>query len=175
MAALSLPGAQGVPLFSYSKKTFTCAGNVANVPGSVSPGSTSQGPGGNIPVRGNFVSATINVIVPDTTANVSVSVNPWGPFSGYAITDQTTGAVSTTNDGVNLKIAGTRVISTGAPTGGQSGDSLHSYNNKWIMTIQNGGGGDVSVGMAPSNYDVNSNTTPATACAVWTIELVTSR
>jgi hypothetical protein len=171
MADLSQPAAQGVPLYSYTKKTYTCEQNLANAPGAINVGHQSQGPNGNLPVEGMFVSMTVNVITADTTANPSLIMTV-GPGN---VTNQTTGANSNPFAIINLKIAGTRTVTPSSTSGAQSGDTLNTITGWADNAAIRGPAANLTPGLTPTNYDSNANTTPATACAVWTVEMVTTR
>jgi hypothetical protein len=163
MIDLSLPGAQGKPLFNYTKKTYTCQANVPNVANSVYSNNSNASAGitGLLPMVGKFVSATINVITPDTNSGGSlatVSVSPYGPISMT----------------VNLKLTGSRTVTTSTTSGAQSGDTLSAYPANWFDQTGEGSTAiDQQPTLGPFNYDTLA-TNPA-LCAVWTIEVVTTR
>jgi hypothetical protein len=176
MIDLSLAGAQGKPLFSYTKKTYTCAGNVVNVPGSIKTNNGVVGAYAQLPLVGAPVSETVTVITADTNS-VSAAVNAWstGGTNSY---DQTTGAITNLQDTINLKITGTRMETTSGSSGSQSGDTLITLPaNGWIDNAgYQAGTGDVPLQMFPTNYDTLSiNVTNPTGCAVWTVEQVVTR
>ena len=171
MVDLSLPGAQGKPFMTYTKKTFTCAPNVASVPGSIPTNNSTSASGiyGLLPVFGNLVQVAFNVITPDTN-NIGATV-----ATGGTLTDQTTGAQTSASNSVNLNIAGLRTVTTTTVTGAQSGDSLTARSG-WLNSQVGVGTLDNASGISPFDYDTRAiNVSNPSGCAVWTVELVTTR
>jgi hypothetical protein len=114
--------AQHQPLYTYSKRSYTCANNVSNVANSIDLNS-----GTLFTVEGNWVSLTVNVSRADTSATATVTLDPGSPFGNLPVVNQVTGAVTSWGSGgsvVDLKAAGTRVITPTAVTGAQGADSL---------------------------------------------------
>jgi hypothetical protein len=175
IADLSQAPSQGKPLYTYSKKTYTCAANVPNVPGSITPNDNTNGTG-QLGLVGIYVSQTWNVITPDTSTLPSILLLVGAQEQ---MTNQATGANIFPNNGViNLKIAGQRQVTQSTSTGWQSGDTPigtpNGFPNYYFDTGALGGvnAGGISPGTLPNTYQ---NTTPASACAVWTQEDITMR
>jgi len=172
VADLNQAPAQGVPYLTYTKKTYTCQANKANVPGSLSVTDISNGAGG-LSIVGNFVSQTVNVITPDTS---SIGSTLLAPAYNTLYMDQVNYVTVNNNfDTINLKHAGIRTMTPGATSGAQAGDSMVTPPN--VSWIDEGGLGNAAgtnpPGVIPSNYDALS--TDPTKCAVWTIEVITTR
>jgi hypothetical protein len=100
-----------------------------------------------------------------------IAVNPW-PVNIY---NQTTGSGSSIGDNINLKIAGVRTATTSTTSGAQSGDTLNTHTG-WIDSNINNAVGtfDILPQIVPFTYDTLTASTP-THCAVYTVELVTTR
>jgi len=160
---MSLPGAQSQPIFTYSKLTYTCKNNLPNVPNSYDINNPPQ-----YKIFGNFVSMTIDVSRADTgtIAPTPFIFHAWNSNDNYPNTNQTTGVTSFSfGDLVNLRIAGTRTITTSGTSGGQIGDSLTAHN-AWAAygpdTVSVHNIGDISA-------------EPADQCPVVSVEIITSR
>jgi hypothetical protein len=114
---MSSDGAWG----TYAKRTYT--------------GSFGQAPGFH--VWGQLVYVKINVLRAYTGALSSLTVKTNQNLNIFTIKDDNTsykfGAT------VNLKIAGERVIAPGSTTGGQTGDSLPSVDNLFIVDYTDNG------------------------------------
>lgn len=113
--AVDLSGAPvGVPLFSYSSRTYTCH-TIAAAP--------------TFSIRGSFVSGTYNVTVADSTqASLIGNVQNIETISGA-------GSEVAYNPKVNLKIAGSRVVTSSGVSGAQSGDVLSSPGSNWLASL----------------------------------------
>jgi hypothetical protein len=105
----------GRPLFEYARITLT--GDFASV--------------GRMTVWGALVKLRVNVIRPYTGALSTLNLNALGQF-GAGIVGVDGFTLSKWNPIINLKIAGERVITPGAFTGDQTGDSNLSIEPIWF-------------------------------------------
>jgi hypothetical protein len=110
---LSQTGAQGQPLFSYSKRTYS--------------GSTQRPP--RFTIWGNMVKLSINVMTPYTGIQPTLTLTPLGAGGTAVISSE----LSTNyNPAINLKIAGDREIFPNSIVGAQSGDSISIPGTIWF-------------------------------------------
>ena len=127
----SQAGAQNAPLYTYSNRTYTCAANLANVPDSID---LNNLPSNNGPIMwGAFTSMTANVITADTGSNPTLTFYPQGLFGGILAGNSFIAWAPI----INLKIAGTRAITTSGTSGAQSGDTLSSPGTDIMTGVTN--------------------------------------
>jgi hypothetical protein len=112
---LSQAGAQGLPIYSYSKRTYT------------GDDSTPVGP----IVWGTLVSLKVNVTQAYTGVQGTLTLNALGQFGATALTTDYT-EQSDYDPVINLKIAGERIITVDAVTGNQSGDAITAPGAIWF-------------------------------------------
>jgi hypothetical protein len=110
----------GVPIFSYSKRTFT--GNQLPV--------WAGGALSYARIWGAIVSVKINVTKPYTGARATLTLNALGPYGIPAISAD--GSQTGLNPAINLKIAGERVIFPSSVVGTQSGDIISAPGPMWF-------------------------------------------
>jgi hypothetical protein len=123
---LSQTGAQGQPLFSYSKRTYT--GSAQGLP--------------KITIWGKIVKIAINVTTPYTGKQPNLMLNAFGDYGTQVISG---GASSSYKAAVNLHLAGERDIFSDSATGSQSGDVISVPGAIWFQNV-----------MAPSlNVDIS--------------------
>jgi hypothetical protein len=147
--------AQGQPLWTYTNRTYTCTANIPNIPDSLD----LNNPPGFAEV-GNWVSLTLNVSTADTGPLSSVNLSDLGGF--LHLVNQSTGTETFYTLAINLKIAGSRVITPTTVTGAQTGDSVSAPGaNSYVV-------GDTS-SSAHINIDQNLTTEPAAQCPVLTM------
>lgn len=116
---LSQAAAQGAPIFTYTSRTYTCAANIANVPGSYDINSP---PTDLANIWGAPVSITANVSVADTSATTPLPWHALGQFGiGYT---NTSGAAAQLDEIISLKTAGVRTMTPTTTAGAQTGDTL---------------------------------------------------
>lgn len=132
---LSNACAQGRPVFECTSRTFTCAANIANVPGSININSASMGQPWGAPLAGSTPTITFAVSVPDTSPTGTLVWHPFGQFGTQVVPIPASTTTGNYNPILNLKLSGTRTIASTGSAGGQSGDSLPS-----LSTVQNFGG-----------------------------------
>jgi hypothetical protein len=151
---LNFAAAQGKPIFTYLNRTYTCANNIANVPGSY-----DINLGDSVTLRGTWGLFTTNVITADTNpADTGTIVFGHGQGQLFRPSDGANSFFHSSDQFVNLKIAGTRTVSPTVITGAQSGDNL---------TLPPFGT-STQVGGAGGNMNNNSGVTngPAAQCPV---------
>src|SRR5439155_24546737 len=107
----SQPGAQGQPLYSYSKRTYT--GNTLGTQSKLT---------GTLQFWGKLSSLMINVTTPYTGTLSTLNFGAMAAFYNYP-TINADSSVFSYGPGINLKIAGQRVIKPSGVTGSQNGDS----------------------------------------------------
>lgn len=116
---LSNPGAAGLPLWSYSKRTLTATNGNPTTP--------------VVPVWGALVSANVTVSVAYTGASLSLNFNnPFVQIPGSS-------SAASWNPTVNTKVASgaPRVMTQTTTSGAQSGDSLVAAGaNAWLLNNQ---------------------------------------
>jgi len=110
---LSQTGAQGQPLFSYSKRTYS--------------GSTQRPPW--FTIWGNMVKLSINVTTPYTGIQPTLTLTPLGAGGTAVISSELS---ANFNPAINLKIAGDREIFPNSIVGAQSGDSISIPGTIWF-------------------------------------------
>jgi hypothetical protein len=110
---LSQTGAQGQPLFSYSKRTYS--------------GSTQRPPW--FTIWGNMVKLSINVTTPYTGIQPTLTLTPLGASGTAVISSEVS---INYNPAINLKIAGEREIFPNSIVGAQSGDSIPIPGTIWF-------------------------------------------
>lgn len=106
---LSQAGAQGKPLFSYTKRTYS--GNIG----------TSQP---LVKIWGTIVSASINVTTPYTGVQSTLTLDAMG--NSFVGTIKPDGSLYSYIPVINLKTTGERVVTQAGVTGTQTGDSALS-------------------------------------------------
>jgi hypothetical protein len=114
----SQAGAQGVPLWTYSSRTYTCLNNVANVANSIDINNSPL-----IHVMGTFVSLTVNVTRADTTGNTGVTGTS-AKFNNLPIDDQVAMMTAIFPWTVDLTHTGVRTITPTTTSGSVGGDIL---------------------------------------------------
>lgn len=102
---LSQAGAQGKPLFSYSKRTYT----------------NNIGTGAAVRIWGSIISASMNVTTAYTGVQGTLALNTFGQFGRSII--KADGTAANYDPVINLKTVGNRVITPSGVTGTQTGDS----------------------------------------------------
>ncbi len=117
---LSQAGAQGLPLYSYSKRTYTGAWRT-------SP---------DFQVWGQLTAVNVNVTTAYTGAQSSQTAEILGQFGGSVLTVDRTATLSY-DPIINLKQTGTRSITQGSASG-QAGDTLGAAPGAiWFCGAQN--------------------------------------
>ncbi len=119
--------AQNQPLYTCTDRIYTCAANMANVPGSLDINAADAG-GGPI-IWGSPTTITVNVSVADTSATGSLPWEILGQFGTNMVANDRT--LKLYDPVVSLKTAGTRTITSSTTTcsnGGSqcTGDTLTS-------------------------------------------------
>ena len=128
----SQAGAQNAPFYTFSKRLYTCAANVAAVeagnPGV--PVIDFNNPPGNLgpEMWGAFDWLSIDVLTPDTSAASPITFFPNNQFGIYVISSVGS-KVAWGSQVINLKVTGTRTITPSGTSGAQSGDTLSSPGN----------------------------------------------
>jgi hypothetical protein len=163
---LSQPGAQNAPLWTYSKRTYTCANNLANVPNSLDIDVNHSGLNVGQHVFGVFTFAKITVTQADTTGATPV-FQPFGPFT-YSLVDQsgTLTSVNIASNAIDLTRTGLRTINPTTTSGSVGTDALTppGFTRAWIE------GGSA---FPFSNLVLAGE--PANQCPVVTVELQADR
>jgi hypothetical protein len=161
-ADLNNTGAQNKETFTYSLRTYTCANNVANVPGSYD----INGGADFITITGSLVSTKVNVTVADTnpadSGGANINVLPRKMFN------MSTGVESGINPPfmlVDLLHTGLRTGTLTATSGATGADSLTALGaNQWFQ------GNTGNVTNAPSSITNG----PAAQCPVVSVEWITN-
>lgn len=117
---LSQVDARDKALYEYTKKSYT--------------GNTLVTPAAHSVLWGTLVRANIVVSQAYTGTQGTLTLNLFGQFRAVAI--EKTGLVTNWNPTINLKQAGTRVITPSSVTGAQAGDSLSAPGPIWFAGQQ---------------------------------------
>lgn|GEM_PF-6342016 len=134
-------GAQGKPLWSYTKRTYNGSAN-----------------GGTLKSMGDFVSLKINVTKAYTGAQSTLKAG-LNQFNNLPVV--VGGAWTTYGPVVNLKVTGERIITVGSTTGAQTGDAnLNVSSAMWMsgtafgIFIGNGSGTALASAVAAEDPSV---------------------
>jgi hypothetical protein len=157
---LSQAGAQNAPLYTYSKRTYTCKNNLPNIPNSIDINSNTTTPTNGPFISGNFVFLKINVIQADTTGATPGLFDPTSKFGNYPTIDQTSGAGGSIGESIDLTHTGLRTINPTTTSGAVGSDVLTAPGaNQWL------GGGQTNPWLAT---DLSSEL--AASCPVVSVE-----
>ena len=122
----SQAGAQNAPLYTYSNRIYTCDRNIAAVE-SANPDvpvlDIHKAPPVN--VWGTLVYLQIDVASPDASHSDAAPFNVTSQYGNFP-TISGSAVVGTFSPVINLKIAGTRIVTPSGVTGAQMGDKLTS-------------------------------------------------
>jgi hypothetical protein len=110
---LSQPGAQGQPLYSYSKRSYTGSPQALQ----------------NIKIWGKIVKIAVDVVTPYTGTQNTLTLNVLGEY-GTQVTSN--GSSSSYKASINLKIAGAREILPNSVSGLQLGDNTLAPGLIWF-------------------------------------------
>ena len=156
----SQAGAQGVPLWTYSSRTYTCTANMPNVPNAID---INNAPALNI--WGFWGTLTIDVSTSDTSGTSPQLIDIMNAPGNLPIVNQTTGSRTTIGEEIDLAAAGTRTITTTSVTGAQTNDTLSAPGSA-VATA-----GGVTQPTPVNNIDAE----PASKCPVVTVTWRLSR
>lgn len=125
----SMPPAQGVPIETYSNRTYTCTNNLPNVPNGIALDAGAD----SFPLFGAWQNVTVNVTQADTNPS---DTGPLAFFTTGWTIDTGTGATSflgNGNENIDLKHTGTRIITGTATIGLQGSDVFAAPGiNTWV-------------------------------------------